>query len=837
MNLKHSILALVAILTSFSLSSYAQEYVAETGGNNYTSLQGAIDSATEGATVTVLRDIALSESITIGTDENIKNIILDLNGKTIEGTDNATGSFGLININPGSELTINDAAGEGAITLTATQDRNFNNYSSVISNQRGKLTVNGGTLEHFGGTDMAYGIDNLTNGKGTYAETIINGGTIKSTYRAIRQFLNGIEAQNILTINGGTIEGDNKSIWMQDPSTNANTGTLTVTENAQLIGDVYLYVTPGSTEYPVEVSIAGEALGDESTILTGNVPDGNSLVSDGEGNWIVLDEATVPTENVAWVNGTSYPTLQEAIDAATEGATITLLGDIALTEGVTVAADDVITLDLNGKTIAINDASGTGAYGIKNHGDLTIKDSKENGKITFNSTTPDNNYGYATSTIGNGGHLTVENGFIENTTVGGASYAIDGIWHTEDVSLTINDGTIEAKKIAVRQVPFSQTANNVVTINGGTLTGATAGLQLFNTSEQAMKSEVNITGGTFGGTYAFYTSYTTKEGSDKTTINIDGGTFDGYLFLYNGYAGSDMYPMTVCVTNGTFNNYVYIYTTNTEGEEVAIPAISGGEFTSGIDEAYLAEGYELVEVDGAYVPQARELALNDTDGEITFEEGVTYKKVTLNRAIKANPDNNEGWSNWSTFVVPFSMAIPDGWEVKTLTASKITDGGITLTFADAATIEAGVPYMVRTQADVTTIEVTDVTLSTELHHRTTGDVAFEGVYTSGNVPTGSYFISGNTFYRSVNTENPDKLKGYRAYIKPIAAQASNARSLGYRFASQGESEEGTTAIEATTEEATVTAIYTLDGTRISEMQQGVNILQMSNGNIVKVIIK
>lgn len=829
MKLKHSILALVAILTSFSLSSYAQEYVAETGGNNYTSLQGAIDAATEGATVTVLRNIALSESITIGTDEDIKNIILDLNGKTIEGTDNATGSFGLININPGSELTINDAAGEGAITLTATQDRNFNNYSSVISNQRGKLTVNGGTLEHFGGTDMAYGIDNLTNGKGTYAETIINGGTIKSTYRAIRQFLNGIEAQNILTINGGTIEGDNKSIWMQDPSTNANTGTLTVTENAQLIGDVYLYVTPGSTEYPVEVSIAGEALGDESTILTGNVPDGNSLVSDGEGNWIVLDEATVPTENVAWVNGTSYPTLQEAIDAATEGATITLLGDIALTEGVTVAADDVITLELNGKTIAINDASGTGAYGIKNHGDLTIKDSKENGKITFNSTTPDNNYGYATSTIGNGGHLTVENGFIENTTVGGASYAIDGIWHTEDVSLTINDGTIEAKKIAVRQVPFSQTANNVVTINGGTLTGATAGLQLFNTSEQAMKSEVNITGGTFGGTYAFYTSYTTKEGSDKTTINIDGGTFDGYLFLYNGYAGSDMYPMTVCVTNGTFNNYVYIYTTNTEGEEVAIPAISGGEFTTEIEATYLAEGCELS--DGIVYPKLNE----GNDKTQPGIHGKTYKKIALKRTI--NVASETGKSNWSTFVVPFDMEIPEGWEVKTLDDSKITDEGITLTFADAATIEAGVPYMVRTNAQVETIEVNDVMLSTELRHTTIGDVTFEGVYTSGDIPTGSYFISGNKFYRSVNTENPDKIKGYRAYIRLNGNQASNARSLSYRFAGQGETEEGTTAIEATTEEATVKAIYTLDGTRISEMQQGVNILQMSNGNIVKVIIK
>ena len=61
---------------------------------------------------------------------------------------------------------------DGKITLTATNNRGWNAYSSVISNTvGGKLIVENGTIEHLGGTDMAYGIDNLTNGKGTYAET------------------------------------------------------------------------------------------------------------------------------------------------------------------------------------------------------------------------------------------------------------------------------------------------------------------------------------------------------------------------------------------------------------------------------------------------------------------------------------------------------------------------------------------------------------------------------------------------------------------------------------------------------------------------------------------
>ncbi len=258
--------------------------VAKIGDTAYETLEDAIEAAQNDDTIVLLADIALDATVKVD-----KSITLDIGGKTITGTDNTTASFALIEVQPGAELTIKDEVGTGKITLTATNNRGWNAYSSVISNQRGKLTVNGGTIEHLGGTDMAYGIDNLTNGKGTYAETVVNGGTIKSTYRAIRQFLNGVEAQNILTVNGGTIEGMNKSIWMQDPSANANSGTLTVGENATLIGDVYLFVTAGSTEWPVEVSIAAAALNGESTVMTGNVPAGY-VVENANGTWGVKVE-------------------------------------------------------------------------------------------------------------------------------------------------------------------------------------------------------------------------------------------------------------------------------------------------------------------------------------------------------------------------------------------------------------------------------------------------------------------------------------------------------------------------------------------------------------------
>ena len=160
----------------------------------------------------------------------------------------------------------------------------------------------------------------------------------------------------------------------------------------------------------------------------------------------------------------------------------------------------------------------------------------------------------------------------------------------------------------------------------------------------------------------------------------------------------------------------------------------------------------------------------------------------------------------------------------------------------ALKLVSGVPYMVRNlsitaQNPFTGLTLQDINISTTLNDVETDHIAFRGVWTKGYVPIGSYFISGNKFYRSVNTTNRDNIKGFRAYLEP--KDQNKARSLGYRFVA--EEEEGATEIENAQltgdNEAAVVAIYTLDGVRIDEMQQGVNILQMSDGSVVKVVIK
>jgi hypothetical protein len=70
---------------------------------------------------------------------------------------------------------------------------------------------------------------------------------------------------------------------------------------------------------------------------------------------------------------------------------------------------------------------------------------------------------------------------------------------------------------------------------------------------------------------------------------------------------------------------------------------------------------------------------------------------------------------------------------------------------------------------------------------------------------------------------------------PVKEEGEAALSLSYR--TDGE----TTAIDnsqlANDNEATVIAIYNLQGVHLDDMQEGVNILQMSDGRVVKMIIK
>jgi len=271
---------------------------------------------------------------------------------------------------------------------------------------------------------------------------------------------------------------------------------------------------------------------------------------------------TFGIEDIEWINEGYKPvslksgdttkyfdTIQEAIDAAETEDTIILGGDIDLTNGLTISSDKEITLDLNGHIIAYEpDLEGTTAL-ITNNGSLTIEDNslKKTGKITNQALNPDTEWehdfpAYANNTITNFGKLIIKGGRIENTTDGGASYAIDNNSTVRDAILIVNGGYIvnPNKNFAIRQFANSTTHENTVTIEDGVIEGTRAiWIQLPGTGGEEKLAELTVNGGTLKSTdkdgynLAVY-SYSFGDSFAKTKITINGGIFDGDVALTGG---------------------------------------------------------------------------------------------------------------------------------------------------------------------------------------------------------------------------------------------------------------------------------------------------------------
>lgn len=377
----------------------------------------------------------------------------------------------------------------------------------------------------------------------------------------------------------------------------------------------------------------------------------------------------------------------------------------------------------------------------------------------------------------------------------------------------------------------------------------------------------------------------------KASIGADGG----YLFNTWSADGANCKEITQTVSglrNGTYRlsamvasdngNKMTIKAGESAGEVTCIGAndmievsceftVTGGpeqEITIGVynnSTWYKADNFRLTFLHN-------KLALDHADTDVSDVKADWYTDVDLLR-----PMTNV---TWNSFVVPYDMPVPENWDVRELTDGSINGTHLSMTFSRVSDekIKAGIPYMVRyypkgvpedPALDVNTDSNTDnddpgyenkserVTYTT-LDGKTSGTISseytdvdtsikptsgvkevvcddgtgtlqFVGSYVPTDIPEGAIFISDNKFYVSKGTS---KIKGYRGYIVP-GKKAAEARTFSMRTRG-GES----TDIEsANNEEATVVGIYDINGVKLNEIQDGLNILRMSDGTTIKILMK
>ena len=353
------------------------------------------------------------------------------------------------------------------------------------------------------------------------------------------------------------------------------------------------------------------------------------------------------SEGVAEVNGTNYPSLQAAIDAAPRKATVKLLADTK--ENVTISTP-YVTLDLNGHTL--NGSTGERKPALTVTARVTVMDSSEakTGTIMREDTAENSSVSshYVIDIQGNG-WLTFESGNVKNGSGAGGTKGASLVRVGDDSvakypGLNIKGGTFTQDNFIVIKVDRGDlflnggtlnSANSYAiedwhraTIKGGTVNGTVA----VWTYSGGHNSDLSISGGTVNGNVASV-SYDKTEGK-LAKVSISGGTVNGTLGTYTYGNGlipiDDATKATIEVTSGTFSTNPSRYLV--EGSA----ATQNADGTYGVEKAYLAQVgetsyYTMGEAFDAQTKTGEAITLlRDYTTGSTFNSGTEARVVDLN---------------------------------------------------------------------------------------------------------------------------------------------------------------------------------------------------------------
>ena len=261
---------------------------------------------------------------------------------------------------------------------------------------------------------------------------------------------------------------------------------------------------------------------------------------------------------VAEIGSQGYESLTEAVAAAEDGQTVTLLADAA--EDVVISKS--ITLDLGGKTLTNTNA----------------------GKATISVT---------------GGTVTVKNG---NVMGGTGYYNIEVTKEGSNANLTLTDVTATAGNTGSSMIDNWGT----LTITSGTYTGG------LDTVKNEPSAKLNITGGTFTLTKGNSNGFTGVV-FNYGELTISGGEFiqsdksDPYGQAQVIHTDKDKNgsaaPSTV-ITGGTFKNLctrTTAWTVRATNAADGATKVSGGAFNKEVKDYYCADGFiPTKNADGTY---------------------------------------------------------------------------------------------------------------------------------------------------------------------------------------------------------------------------------------------
>ena len=711
--------------------------VAQIGETKYATLQEAVNAANDN-TVKLLENV--TEDINIPTGINVT---LDLNGHKITNVSGHT-----ITVEKGGKLNISDSVGTGVV------DNTSHGKGAIVNS--GEVTLNGGTFKRSaengiyspygnGGnswyTIANYGTMEINTGvtvenAGGYSSMIRNGGEATADCNlTIRggNFTGGINTVKndyfgVLTINGGNFSNTAQYVIMNWNKAEITAGTFRTLDTASAV--LFTSAFGGNANYVGKLTISGgefKHASDTQEMIVDHYNASNSGTAAVTGGKFDADiSAYVPngyiqnengavetlgeTNAVAKVGGTYYKTLADAVAAAQDGDTITLLKDAELTSTLNLAKN--ITID------------GQGKYTIKAANSFTVgSDNKTycvlyvSGEVTLKDVTVNGNE-KCRVIFCDKGKLTIDGATITN---GKAPNFIGGVYMTSSASFEMKSGSITGNKNAKRYQNDEYLQYSSDLWIGANANGALTA----------------INGGTIGNVFVNANAWSA---SNPGSFTMNGGT------VTNLYVEHDAnYGATFKYNDGTIE-HLYLSKENGNGQSIEVTPVKGVIYNGGVKEQDLVT-LTMKYNDGATADSTYNVASGTTitlptprrsgytfngwyDGSKFYAAGASY-------TVSATVTLNASWSyisSGSSYDPTYSVSTPSKTEHGTVTVSpKSASKGDTVT----VTVKPDSGYVLET------LTVTDKN-GNELTLKDKGDGKYTFTMPSGKVEVKATFMEDNS---------------------------------------------------------------------------------------------
>lgn len=666
---------------------------------------------------------------------------LDLGGKTLT--------------NKADEHTI---IVENGATLTITGNGIVDNVShgkAAIYNE-GEVTLNGGTFERSaekgtyspygnGGnswyTIANYGTMEINTGvtvknAGGYSSMIRNGGDVTADCNLTIKggnFTGGVntvknDSFGVLTINGGNFSNTAQYVIMNWNKAEITAGTFQTLDTASAV--LFTSAYGGDANTVGKLTISGgefkhasdtqemivdhyDASNSGTAAVTGGKFDADiskyiptDYVQSADGTVEKLGE----TNAVAKVGGTYYKTLADAVAAAQDGDTITLLKDAELTSTLNLAKN--ITID------------GQGKYTIKAANSFTVgSDNKTycvlyvSGEVTLKDVTVNGNE-KCRVIFCDKGKLTIDGATITN---GKAPNFIGGVYMTSSASFEMKSGSITGNKNAkgYQNDEYLQYSSDLWI--GANANGALTA----------------INGGTIGNVFVNANAWSA---SNPGSFTMNGGT------VTNLYVEHDAnYGATFKYNDGTIE-HLYLSKENGNGQSIEVTPVKGVIYNGGVKEQDLVT-LTMKYNDGATADSTYNVASGTTitlptprrsgytfngwyDGSKFYAAGASY-------TVSATVTLNASWSyisSGSSYDPTYSVSTPSKTEHGTVTVSpKSASKGDTVT----VTVKPDSGYVLET------LTVTDKN-GNELTLKDKGNGKYTFTMPAGKVEVKATFMEDNS---------------------------------------------------------------------------------------------